>query len=350
MSIILGLSTLALRQVVDGACKAVGITKQGEAVANFLTERFTDHSQRLTKALQNANEKAWKSLEIALAGDSLWDRCKVLTARSEDKAFGQQVRAFLDATSLPELAGKAAFRQKCLEELQAARKAGSLTTSSLDLRQLAKQTGDFARFGDPTGLIDAEWRLVAGIATEMKQAGHGSLAWLLSRRSAQEMPVLVIAVRYFFRRAVEDDPQLFQGLALAKLEALGDAQEKGFDALADAFAQQGQRLEDLLGDVKAIVVETHSAVLDLQGQIKGQSDQMQQICQAVMKMLDQHQLQRRELRPADSMSIHNEGERKLVKQLVERYRTLPEGERRKLPALLNAVGKLEVVVGNFDAA
>jgi hypothetical protein len=36
--------------------------------------------------------------------------------------------------------------------------------------------------------------------------------------------------------------------------------------------------------------------------------------------------------------------------LVARYRTLPEADRRQVPALLAAVGKLEVVAGDFEAA
>ena len=39
-----------------------------------------------------------------------------------------------------------------------------------------------------------------------------------------------------------------------------------------------------------------------------------------------------------------------MKQLVARYRALPEGDRKEVPALLNAIGKLEVVAGDFDAA
>jgi len=87
MSIFFSLSTFALRQLVGGACEAVGVKDSGEAVVAFLTQRFTDHSQRLTKALQTANDNAWKALEIALAGDSLWERCKAALARTEDKAF-----------------------------------------------------------------------------------------------------------------------------------------------------------------------------------------------------------------------------------------------------------------------
>lgn len=72
MNLALALSTLALRKLVDGACTAVGVKEGGDvvvAVAAFLNERFTDHSQRLTAALHNANERAWKALELSLAGE-----------------------------------------------------------------------------------------------------------------------------------------------------------------------------------------------------------------------------------------------------------------------------------------
>jgi hypothetical protein len=191
---------------------------------------------------------------------------------------------------------------------------------------------------------------VVGLVGQVKEAGFPSLAWLLAQRPREGMPVLVVAVRYFFRRAVEEYQKLFQGLAFARLEALGEAQEKGFASLSAALARRGERLEELLADVRAVVVQTHSAVLDLQGQIKGQGEQIGQIGQAVLKLLEQHQLQRREVRPGDSLSIRNEGERQLVKQLVARYRSLPEGQPKNVPSLLNAIGKLEVVAGDFDQA
>jgi tetratricopeptide (TPR) repeat protein len=260
------------------------------------------------------------------------------------------VRAFLDATPLPELAGKAAFRQKCLEELRAARKSQALAAGTLDPHQLAEGTADFARFSEPTHRLDAEWRMVVGVVNGLDRAGHKSLAWLLGQRPAEGSPLLVVAVRYFFRRAVEEDQKLFQGLSFARLEALGEAQERGFAALSAALAQQGERLEEVLIGVQAVVVQTHGAVLDLRGQLQGQGEQIEQIGQAVQKLLEQHQLQRREVRPGDSLSIRNEGERQLVKQLVARYRSLPQGQRQDVPALLNAIGKLEVVAGNFDQA
>ncbi len=354
MGILFNLSALALRQVVGGACEAIGVPAGAaiEPLVNFLGERFSDQSQRLTDALKGANDRAWKSLEIALAGDSLWERVKgAVVARADDRAFGAQVRAFLDATPIPELANKTAFRQRCLQELRAARTHGHLTRDSLEPRQLAAHTADFARFADPVGQVEAEWRTVAALAQEIEQGGCPALGWLLKQRPQQGQPLLVVAVRYFFRRAVEEDPRLAQGLAFAKMEALGKAQEQGFAALAAALAQQGSRLEELLGDVKEVVVKTHDAVLDLQAQVSSLPARLvQQVVGPILEALEQRQLQKRELRPSDSFSVRNDAERQFLKQTVARYRALPETERKRMPAVLNAVGKLEVVAGDFDAA
>src|SRR5262245_40776425 len=167
MGVFSNLAVLALK----GVSAAVGLKEGGEAVADLLTQRFSDHSQRLLIALNTANEQAWKALEIALAGDSLLNR-------AEDKALAHQVRLVLDAMPFPELSGKQAYRQECLKELRAARKAKALTAGTLEPRQLAQQTADFARFSDPTSLPAAEWRLVAGMAGQLKEAGYGKLAWL----------------------------------------------------------------------------------------------------------------------------------------------------------------------------
>src|SRR5258708_770573 len=100
MGVFLSLSGIALRQVVGGVLQTVGLDKTGDAAIDFLTKRFTDHSQKLSNALQTANERAWKALEVALAGDSLWERCKTALASAEDRAFREQVQAFLEASPL----------------------------------------------------------------------------------------------------------------------------------------------------------------------------------------------------------------------------------------------------------
>jgi uracil-DNA glycosylase family 4 len=351
--ITLNLCTLALQQLVGGACKAAGLDPGADAiqgVVGFLTRHFLDHSQRLTEALQLTNERAWKALEVALAGDSLWDRCKLVLARGEEKAFRAQVQPFLDACPLAELHGRSAFRQSCLDELRAARKAGVLTAGELSPPALARQAGAFARFGDPQGVLAAEQSALGEMADDLRQAGYEDLAAFVALRPQGGPPLLVVAARYFFRRAVEQDSALFQGLAFAQLEGLQQAQEAGFDALQRALAERGERLEQLLGEVGAAVAATHAAVLDVQQEQRRQGQQHRDLYQAVLEVQGRLDLLHREVRPRDSLSLRNDGERALVKQLVARYRGLPEGRRRELPALLNAIGKLEVAAGDFRAA
>ena len=120
MSVFQKLSVLALQHVATSAAEAVGAGPAGQAVAGFLQTRLADHSTKLTAALQTATDRAWTALELALAGDSFWDRCKAALSRGEDRAFRDQVRAFLDTTSVP-----AADRREGLDELRAAARPAS---------------------------------------------------------------------------------------------------------------------------------------------------------------------------------------------------------------------------------
>src|SRR5262249_18732470 len=113
MQIAANLSALALRSLLGGACHLTGLQLgEGavEGVVSFLTRRFLDHSQRLTAALTRSNERAWKALEVALAGDSLLDRCKLLLAGGEERAFREQIQPFLAACPLGERHGLGNFK------------------------------------------------------------------------------------------------------------------------------------------------------------------------------------------------------------------------------------------------
>src|SRR5207253_1937665 len=116
------------------------------------------------------NRRAWKALELALAGDTFWERCKVKLARSEDQEFRRQVRAYLDAVPLPELANKTRFRQQCLDEIREAGRAGALTGGDLDARLLTEQAAPFASLLDPTSRLRADQQVLQGAADLLAQA------------------------------------------------------------------------------------------------------------------------------------------------------------------------------------
>jgi len=293
MSILQHLSSLALKPLLDGAAQALGLSaasNAAERLVTFLTDRFTDHSQKLHQALERSGDRAWQALELALAGDSWWERIKVGLARREDQQLREQVRAFLDATPLGNLSGHGPeFRQQCQRELRAARQKGLLAHGALDARRLAEQSSDLIRHSDPQARLEAEYRHLDALAADLRQAGYPTLAHFLALRASGDTPLLLVAVRYFFRREIERDPELFQGLTHVQLEGLSRSQEAGFDALADALSHQGQALTKLLDDVHGVVVQTHEAVQDLRSELRQQNQQAQRMNQVMLEALDQQQ-------------------------------------------------------------
>src|SRR5437588_12944693 len=90
---------LALGDLVgdDNTEKLVGVAGVVGGVGLLLHKHFSDHSRRLPKALHRSNKRAWKTLELALAGDGWLSRLQNLLARGEDKAIAEQIRAFMEA-------------------------------------------------------------------------------------------------------------------------------------------------------------------------------------------------------------------------------------------------------------
>jgi serine/threonine protein kinase len=350
----LHLSSLALKGAAQAAGDAVGVGAAAgalEGLVGVLCQRFTDQSKRLGRALQRANDRAWRAVEVALAGRSWWDRCKVALAPAQDRAFRGQVHAFLEANPLDGLHGFGPdFRGQCLAQLQAARKAKLLAEGPPAPDELARHVGDLSRFGDPVASLEAERRAVQRISERLREHGYDALAAFLELRPANGPPLLVAAVRFFFQREVENDRELFQGLAYARLEGLAQGQSAGFASLTEALDEHGEKLEELLGDVYAAVVRTRADVLDVKEELRRQGRQIEELGSAILRALEQHHLEKRALHTGDSLSMRDEDERRLVKDLVKRYRSLPAEERRRMPALLNAVGKLEVVAGDFESA
>lgn len=346
MQLLMNLSALTLRQIIGGACRTVGVEPSDGAVAGvagFLARYFIDQSQRLTVALQMSHARAWKALEVALAGESFWDRCKLVFASGDQKAFRDQVRPLLESCPLAQAKGKDAFRVDCLKELRAANTAGLLNEGRLDPEELARRTGAFAAFRQPQDLLQAEYVALEQMGALLRELGYPSLAQYLALRPARGEPLLTLAARYFFRRAVEDDPALFQGLAFAHLESLQSNLDANFAALNDALTTQFDAIQDALAGIEALV-------LDLRSEQQRQGQQVGDIYQAVLQLQAKLDLAQREVRPGDSLSIRTDNERRLVKDLVTRYRALPDEQRQNLPALLNAIGTLEIASGNFAEA
>lgn len=353
MSIWFRTSVLALRPLLPKAARVAAqaagcsVASEGiDAVEKYLVAHFGDPSRRLPQALSRAADRAWRALEVAVAGESLWSK---LARHGEDKAYSAEVRAFLDANPLRLAPSQdAAFRRRVCRQLQEARKEGLVPGQADSPDALAKSAAELARFTDSVALCQAEWQAVAVISTELRGAGHNALADLLELRpDPAEPPLLAVAIRFFFRREVETDEALFRGLVYEQVDHLRQEVYDGLNRLLSTLETQGGRLSELL----TVTEEMRDNVLDLKTEQARQGADLQVLYMEVVRQGDKlDRLHERALLASDSLSIRGEPERQLVRQVVGKYRALPEEQRRQLPALLDAIGKLELAAGEYKDA
>lgn len=90
-------------------------------------------------------------------------------------------------------------------------------------------------------------------------------------------------------------------------------------------------------------------MLDIQAEQHEHGQAHLDLYEAVGDLKRRHDLHPCSVRPRDSLALRRDSEREVVQDLVKRFRRLPEGQRSRLPALLNSLAQLEIVVGDMEA-
>ena len=221
MSALHSFSTLVLRPFIRGCAHSLGVSATDVAVGlgstatvsvlDRLRQHFNDPTQRLPKALDRSCQRAWRALEITLAGNSLLSRLH----STEDKALREQIRIFLDHALAQELVDKSdSWLKCCLKELRSAKKTGLLTGGEIDPQSIETQFPELAREESASGLIETEWKALEALAETLRANECPNLASLVSLRSQESDPLLVLAVRWFFQREIEQDEVLSRTLTM----------------------------------------------------------------------------------------------------------------------------------------
>jgi WD40 repeat protein/tetratricopeptide (TPR) repeat protein len=337
------------------ALLATALRSLGSQVSTTLLGHLRDPASRLGKALQQAHEQTWLVVETALAGPSLWQR---LLASGEERALVERLQSAL-LVAVPRLSAEKSgqeFCQRCRVELQDAKRRGLLDPQA-DWETVVAEVGQLCQYRQPNEVLQAENRLLDRTGERLREEGYEALAWLVSLPldTSAEVRLLPVLVRYFFRRALERDDELYRQVSFDLLDNLSQQMESALGEVHQGLAVLGERLLAPLQALRAEVVQSRQDILQAIEQVRqGQQQQqhvLQQIHSQVQRLLQLHgNLHQRELRPSDTCSVQNEAERQLIRELMEQVRQLPESVRQRAPELLAQLGKAAVLCGDLDAA
>ena len=206
------------------------------------------------------------------------------------------------------------FQQQCLQQLQAARKAGLLTAG----KARSRGPGPTHRLIRPFPRFERAARgRVGHNRTHGRRVGPGRLhdSGPLSDVTTRPDENRSLRWRAATSSGVKSKttPPCFKGWPGARLERLQDTQEQGFAGLTTILNERSDHLEKLLDNVGEVVVQTHAAVLDLRGEIKGQKEQIRNLGQSVLQLLEYLPFAGRGLHASDSLSIRS-GSRTATRQ------------------------------------
>ncbi len=341
--------------------------ESGKAFSKWIDDYTKDPSGALPKAITQANERSWQALELALAGEGVGGRLKQFFARGELQGLCQPIQAVAEAQ------GGDSFRRQCLRELKKARASGLLDQPLGE--DLAATAAGFERVSGPEAILEQAWQVMGQTAAELNANGYTHLARLVQDRSPGK-PLLLTAFGHFLRLAIVQDDDLSDEMNFRALRRLGVDQSAGFqaiqqavdglggdfrDALHQASGEVLARLDQLADQVQAVgdqVAETHRNTLDIQVAIEGLGTHLSGARGETLGLLKEIQAQLHRLPasqgavdPRLSYSIRGHAEQRLVKNLLQRFRQLPEAQRGSYSAaLLNGLGKLELAAGDLKGA
>jgi serine/threonine protein kinase len=90
--------------------------------------------------------------------------------------------------------------------------------------------------------------------------------------------------------------------------------------------------------------------IDLKAEREARGQAQDALYGTVLEILEAHQLLRRELRQPDSLSCYSDDERRRIQTAVRHFHTLTEDDQAERPALQHAIGKVQMIVGEYGAA
>ncbi len=329
MPALTALFEFGLQQVLDLA---------GPWTVDLLKKHFVDHGQALPKAIARANDRAWQSLSIALAGDSFVAQVKTFFASGDKKGIAAQIKEFVDSNAASVQGATPEDRKMCLAELKKAKQAGLLSVENLVAEDCVSQHSSFTKYTDAQGLIDGA-KFAVGRVADGLAGDYPNLARLLRMPTPDGPPLLAVAFSFFFSREIETNEDLSRRLTHDGLQRLHASQAVAFERVFVALHNLGGQFEvifEQLDRIEVVVGETNVRV--------------QEIDKKLDRLLEDNRIRQGPVKPQDGISIRTPQERQLVKELLVQFRELPPEQQHQFPDTLRKIGTLQYGSGDFAGA
>ncbi len=353
---------MAMQQITSnfvyfGLRQVLGET--AEQVVQSIGDYFTDPSRKLPRALERANEKAWKTLELALLGSTWTGKLKNWIVKGDIRA----IRLPIESVITQKERENRNFRKHCIQELQSVRDNGLDPILSTDLDELKERTLSFKCFTDASALLEDSWKVMENVSQSLAETGCPSLAELIGYRTADGSPLLVVAFGFFLREEIVSDPILRDELLFDQMKQIWKPQAPSFVEIEKTMKELGEQFErsvteardtllHALGEIYEQGERTFSAVLDIDESLRelnADQQETRRCLKEIRGLLSHMKAQSGEIKPRLSFSLRNDYEKIQVKELLNQSRCLPPDQQR-CPALQNGLAKLQVAVGEFDEA
>jgi hypothetical protein len=266
------LSALCLGPLLARAAPRIGggSADSPTRISQWLNERLFHPSGTLASVLTRVVDRAWRALEIALAGERLH---RLASESGADRALVEQLRQFLAVAPL--FAATPQVRKFALIDIENARQAELIPGPVPSAAALAAQVLRFLR-GPDEETPEADARELATMAPEFREAGFPALADFLEmplslddgdsadlsgmartdlarfvRPASAQAHLLVSAARYFLSRAIAADLWLMRDLRFTRTDLMPDRVRAGYDRLNDALDRFTPVIVELLFEVAA---------------------------------------------------------------------------------------------------
>ncbi|MEI8296222.1 MAG: protein kinase, partial [Alphaproteobacteria bacterium] len=205
------------------------------------------------------------------------------------------------------------------------------------------------KFEAPEKIAKFDEDMVNQLTNKLKVMGYENLCAIAGAKPTGQKPIILIAVRYYFRCRLEQDPALTNGLNSNRLVTIDVQQEKAL-ADIDQLMTQGEELKKLLTETAAVAMKILSVTSDSSADIKAMRSEIADLKEKLYRFFEKSDTANRPMRIGDGASMSRDS-RKTTEaiSILKQFEAIKAGNNFN-SQIVSTVAKVYSSIGNYDEA